>query len=96
MKRYIDEEIELEQEAIDKLNEYAKDMNRTLNELVNDILEEAISKKITIGEYLKLIETYEYSCQDKNMIPADSFFNEFFTIIDDFGKPLVHIRPCKE
>jgi hypothetical protein len=93
MKRYIDEEIELEQEAIDKLNEYAKDMNRSLNEFVNDILEEAISRKITAGDYLKLLETYERGLKDEEgVIQPD----EFFTIVDDFGKPLAKIRPCKE
>jgi len=87
MKPYETIELELDQETIDNIKEIAANMNMTFDEVVSQILEGYISKKITIDDYKNLIEDY---AED------GAFLKDFYTIVDDFGKPIVRIRPYSE
>jgi len=82
MRKYETLDLEFEQETLDKLNLLAKDLNMTLDELVNEILENYISKRISVEEYKNLLK--------KN---AGETLKNFYTIIDDSGEAIARVRP---
>jgi hypothetical protein len=86
MKKWVDVELDLDDDLIEQLQEKATEMNMTLNELVNDILIERISEEITMGDFAHLIEDFENGL-------VESPFLKFWTIIDDFKKPIARITP---
>jgi hypothetical protein len=82
-------ELNLDEDVVAFVDEKARELNMTLNEFVNLILENHISEKITASEYCELLKDYEEK-------PTEDFWNKFWIIIDDFGKPIAKIRPYKE
>ena len=90
MKPYETIELELDELTIKDLNEKAKELNMTFDELVGAILESHISTKVTISDYKKLIEDYE---EDNK---KNEFLSNFYSIIDSFGEIIARIRPITE
>lgn len=67
MKKYVDETLNLDQDTIDLLNNTAKENNATLDEVINEILIEYISERITFNEFKKLTK---------------NDFNKFYIVTD--------------
>ena len=83
-------EIELDNITVNSIQKNSKELNMSENEYINEVLEDYISKKITLGDYLKLLQNYEDNSSDKD------FLKNFYIIVDDFYKPLLKIRPYTE
>jgi hypothetical protein len=83
MKKRENIEIELDLKTIEYLETISKDFNMTLDETINEILENYISKKITMEEYIKLLQEYKDLSEIKS----------FYTIVDKDNNPIIRVRP---
>lgn len=84
MTAYVTEELELDQSTLDRLDEIAKENNATRDEVINEILTEYVSKKISIHDFEAILER-----NDHEEIAG------YYTIIDDNSKPIARVIPAR-
>jgi len=89
-KQYVEETLELDQDVYDKLVEYAKEKDKTIDEVVTEILESYLKKiqTVTIEEFAKILEEVD---NDKPELLDDMFY----TITDENGKELCRCVPIR-
>jgi len=84
LKTYVNEELELDMETLTLLKELAEKHNSTLDEVVNEILIENVSTKITIDECIKILQENNHEK-----------ISNYYTIVDNDQKHIARIIPLR-
>lgn len=84
MTKYETIDIELDKDVYEFLEKRALELNMTFNEICCKVLEDHISNKLTSGDFKKILE------QNENNLDV---WKGFYTIVDDFNKPIARIHP---
>jgi predicted transcriptional regulator len=87
MTKFITENIELDEETQAKLEGLAEENNSTIDQVVQDILEEYISKKMTVSEYVEWVKAF--STGDADTSP----FEELIYILNEKGEMISKVVP---
>jgi hypothetical protein len=88
MTKYVNEEIELDEDTIEKLKAIAVEHNATLDEVVNEALVAAISETITVGDFEKILQDVDENNNQERL-------EHYYIIVDDFKKPIARVIPLK-
>jgi hypothetical protein len=83
MKKRENIEIELNIETLTQLENISKEYNMSFDEVINEILENYISKKILLKDFIKLLLEYKDISELKS----------FYTIVDDSDNFLFRVKP---
>lgn len=87
MREYVTEELELDEETLAKLKEMAEQYNTTIDNVVNEILIHYISEKITLKDFVKIVEEIDDNKKDIAEL------RKYYTIVDETGTGIARVIP---
>ena len=84
IKTYVNEELELDAETLTRLQELADAHNSTIDEVFNEILIENIATKITVDDFMKILQRNDHK-----------EISNYYTIVDNDQKYIARVLPLR-